>query len=59
MARDVLSYSWRVSETLSGVTQFENRGCLFVYICVDVHMSFCTLTLSYFCVRSVFDPIPN
>ncbi len=22
-------------------------------------MSFCTLTLTYFCVRSVFNPIPN
>ncbi len=22
-------------------------------------MSFCTLTLAYFCVRSVFDPVPN
>ncbi len=22
-------------------------------------MSFCTLTLMYFCVRSVFDPVPN
>ncbi len=22
-------------------------------------MSFCTLTLAYFCVRSVFDPVPK
>ncbi len=28
-------------------------------MCVDVHMSICTLTLSYLCVRSVFDPVPN
>ncbi len=35
----------------------ENRGCLFM--CLDVHMSFCTLTLSYLCVSSVFDPVPN
>ncbi len=30
----VLVYNWRASvasETLTGVTQFENRGCLFVY----------------------------
>ncbi len=38
----------------------EIRGYGFVYICcVDVRMSFCTLTLAYFCVRSVFDPVPN
>ncbi len=45
-------------DTLRGNT-IENRGYLFVYICVDVRMSFCTLTLVYFCVRSVFDPVPN
>ncbi len=28
-------------------------------VCLDVRMSFCTLTLVYFCVRSVFDPVPN
>ncbi len=30
---------------------------LFVYL--DVRMSFCTLTFSYFCVSSLFDPVPN
>ncbi len=30
-----------------------------IIICLDVRMSFCTLTLAYFCVRSVFDPFPN
>ncbi len=28
-------------------------------VCMDVRMSFCTLTLAYFCVRSTFDPVPN
>ncbi len=37
--------NWRASvasETLTGVTQFENRGCLFIYlyICMDVCMVF-------------------
>ncbi len=49
---------WRASETLSGVTQLKiGDVCLFIYL--DVRMSFCTLTLTYFCVRSVFDPVPN
>ncbi len=47
------------SETLTGVTQLIIGDMnLFIY-CVDVHMSFCTLTLAYFCVRTVFDPVPN
>ncbi len=46
-------------DTLRGYT-IENWGYLFVYIlCVDVRMSFCTLTLTYFCVRSAFNPVPN
>ncbi len=52
---------WRVSiasETLSEVTQLK-IGDVCLFICVDVRMSFCTLTLTYFCVRSVFDPFPN
>ncbi len=44
----------------SGVTQLKiGNICLFIYMCVDVRMSFCTLTIAYFCVRSVFDPVPN
>ncbi len=34
-------------DTLKGNT-IENRGYLFVYICVDIRMPFCTLTLPYF-----------
>ncbi len=30
--------------------QSENRGCLFVYMCLDVHMPFRTLTLSFLCL---------
>ncbi len=63
MASDVLSYSWRVSgasETLSGVTQLKiGDVSLFIYVWTYKIMLFCTLTLAYFCVRSVFDPVPN
>ncbi len=39
-------------DTLRGNT-IENRGCLFIiYICLDVRISFCTLTLSYFSICS-------
>ncbi len=41
---------------LSGVIQF---GDICLFICVDAHMSFCTLTLVYFCVSSVNDPVPK
>ncbi len=53
------SYSWRVSETLSGVTQLRiGNVCLF--ICLDIRMSLCTLTLTCcFFVTLVFDPVPN
>ncbi len=36
----------------------EKIGDVYLY-CLDVRMSFCTLTLAYFCVLSVFDPVPN
>ncbi len=50
--------SERASETLTGVTQLKIGGvCLSV--CMDIRMSFCTLTLAYFCVRSAFDPVPT
>ena len=54
-------HNWRASEaseTLSGVTQLK-IGDICLYICGDVRMSLCTLTLTYFCVSSVFDPVPN
>ncbi len=41
-------------DTYRGNT-IENQGCLFIYICLEVRMSFCTLTFSYF----LFDPVPN
>ncbi len=41
--------NWRASETLSGVTQ---SGCLFVIVI----LYFDPLV---FCVRWVFDPVPN
>ncbi len=48
------------ADTYRGNT-IENRGCLFIYldICMNVCMSFCTLYPPYFCVRSAFDPVPN
>ncbi len=32
---------------------------MFVCLGLDVCMSFSTLALSYFCVNSAFDPVPN
>ncbi len=61
MVIDHYPYHWRASgasETLSGVTQLK-IGDICLFMCVDVHMSFCTLTLVYFCVNSVCDPVPN
>ncbi len=58
--KNEIIFCWRASgesKTLLGVTQFENRGYLFV--CVDVCMSFSTLTLMFFYVSSVFNPVPN
>ncbi len=43
---------WRASETLTGVTQLKiGDVCLFIYlyICMDVCMTFCTLTLAFLC----------
>ncbi len=48
-------FNWRASvasETLTGVTQSKiGDVCLFIYlyICLDVCMSFCTLTLAFLC----------
>ncbi len=36
-------------DTLRG-NSIENRGYFFVYICVDIHMSFYTLTLAFLCL---------
>ncbi len=49
----MLTIDWRASvasETLTGVTQLKiGDVCLFIYIlCLDVCMSFCTLTLHIF-----------
>ncbi len=44
-------YNWRASvasETLTGVTQLK-IGDVYLYICLDVRMSFCTLTLAFLC----------
>ncbi len=41
-------FNWRASETLSGVTQLK-IGDICLYICLDVRMSFCTLTLAFLC----------
>ncbi len=47
--------NWRASvasETLTGVTQLKiGDVCLFIYlyICLDVRMSFCTLTRAFLC----------
>ncbi len=50
---------WRASEaseTLTGVTQLKiGDVCLFV-LCLDVRMSFCTLTLSYFQLARCLTP---
>ncbi len=57
-------YNWQASEeskTLSGATQLKSRDiCLFIfYMCVDVRMSFCTLTLMFLCLlRGLPIPIP-
>ncbi len=40
--------NWRARETLSGVTQLK-IGDVYLYICLDVRMSFCTLTLAFLC----------
>ncbi len=46
---------WRASvasELLTGVTQSKIGDVylfIYLYICLDVHMSFCTLTLAFLC----------
>ncbi len=42
---------WRASvtiETLTGVTQLK-IGDVCLFVCMDVHMSFCTLTVAFLC----------
>ncbi len=51
--------NWRASvasETLTGVTQSKSGDVylfiylfIYLYICLDVRMSFCTLTLAFLC----------
>ncbi len=44
--------NWRASETLTGVTQSKIGDVykfICLYICLDVRMSFCTLTLAFLC----------
>ncbi len=44
--------NWRVRH-YTVVSNWES-GYMWTYVC-----HFCTLTLAYFCVSSVFDPVPN
>ncbi len=44
--------SWRASvasETLTGVKMKKSGMFIYLYICLDVRMSFYTLTLAFFC----------
>ena len=43
------TYNWQASETLTGVTQLKIEDVCF-FICLDVCISFCTLTLAYFII---------
>ncbi len=55
-------YIWRASvasETLTGVKMKKSGMFVYLFIYMDVRMSFCTLTLRIFCVRSALDPVPN
>ncbi len=45
-------------DTYRGNT-IENRGCLFIYIYVWTYVCHLYFDPPYFCVRSVFDPVPN
>ncbi len=47
-------------ETLSWVTQLKIEDiCLCIYMCVDVRVLFCTLTLTFLCLlRGLPLPIP-
>ncbi len=43
---------WRASvasETLTGVKMKKSGMFVYLYICMDVRMSFCTLTLVFLC----------
>ncbi len=40
---------WRASETLTGVKMKKSGMFVYLYICMDVRMSFCTLTLAFLC----------
>ncbi len=43
---------WRASvasETLTGVKMKKSGMFIYLYICLDVRMSFCTLTLAFLC----------
>ncbi len=53
-------FSWRASETLTEVTQLKiGDVCLFIYMFGRMYVILYTLTFSYFCVSSLFDPNPN
>ncbi len=44
--------NWRASvasETLTGVKMKKSGMFIYLYICLDVCMSFCTLTLAFLC----------
>ncbi len=48
----VVSYNWRASVasvTLTGVKMKKSGMFVYLYICLDVRMSFCTLTLVFLC----------
>ncbi len=48
----ILRASWRASvasETLTGVKMKKSGMFVYLYICLDVRMSFCTLTLAFLC----------
>ncbi len=45
-------FNWRASvasETLTGVKMKKLGMFIYLYICLDVRMSFCTLTLAFLC----------
>ncbi len=55
----VNTYYWRASETLTGVTQLKiGDVCLFIYMFGRMYVIL-YLDPPHFCVRSVFDPVPN
>ncbi len=49
-------------DTLMGNNTIKNwggGGGIYLFICVDARLSFCTLTFGYIGVSSVFDSTPN